>query len=339
MTVKILLDLMTVKQPDSFPMNRIDRLTAILIQLQTKSWVAAGEIADRYGISHRTVYRDIRALEEAGVPIGSETGKGYFIVDGYHLPPVMFTPNEAGAMIIAGKLVNKLTDKSVSKSYLSAIDKIKSILPEREKSAVAGMDAQIEVFHSRASLNENDDYISLIQQALRNGQCIRISYHALYNQKETSGRIVDPLGLVYYSNTWHLIGYCKMRNEMRDFRVDRIIHLEIIADKACPKKPGDLQDYFRKFWVTTNMIEVKVRFEASLAATINNLKYYFGFIDEETESSYVVMTFAVEELNYMANWLLSFNDRISVVQPQELKKLIVEKVTSLADFYLKTEIL
>ncbi|HZB12127.1 MAG TPA: HTH domain-containing protein, partial [Chryseolinea sp.] len=106
-------------------MNRIDRLTAILIQMQTKRVVKAEEIADRFEISLRTVYRDVKALMEAGVPIGSEAGKGYFIVDGYHLPPVMFTQEEGSAMLFAGKLVEKMTDKSIRKEFESALLKIK----------------------------------------------------------------------------------------------------------------------------------------------------------------------------------------------------------------------
>ena len=103
-------------------MNRIDRLTAILIHLQTKRVVKAEEIAERFEMSLRTVYRDVKALMEAGVPIGSEAGKGYFIVDGYHLPPVMFTQDEASAMLLAGKLVEKMTDKSIKEAFESALD-------------------------------------------------------------------------------------------------------------------------------------------------------------------------------------------------------------------------
>src|ERR1051326_614442 len=102
-------------------MNRIDRLTAILIHLQTKRVVKAEEISDRFEISLRTVYRDVKALMEAGVPIGSEAGKGYFIVDGYHLPPVMFNQEEASSMLVAGKLVEKLTDQSIRKAFESAL--------------------------------------------------------------------------------------------------------------------------------------------------------------------------------------------------------------------------
>src|SRR5690606_7724559 len=114
-------------------MNRIDRLTAILIQLQTKRIVKAEEISERFEISLRTVYRDVKALMEAGVPIGSEAGKGYFIVDGYHLPPVMFNQDEASAMLTAGKLVDKMTDDSIRKAYESALLKIKSVLNDTEK--------------------------------------------------------------------------------------------------------------------------------------------------------------------------------------------------------------
>src|SRR5918993_4528957 len=128
-----------------YVMNRIDRLTAILIQMQTKRVVKAEEIADRFEISLRTVYRDVKALMEAGVPIGSEAGKGYFIVDGYHLPPVMFSQHEASAMSLAGKLVEKMTDLSVRKAYESALLKIKSVLNQSEKDHLENLQSSIQV--------------------------------------------------------------------------------------------------------------------------------------------------------------------------------------------------
>src|ERR1041385_3428536 len=124
-------------------MNRIDRLTAILIHLQTKRVVKAEEISDRFEISLRTVYRDVKALMEAGVPIGSEAGKGYFIVDGYHLPPVMFNQEEASSLLLAGKLVEKMTDQSILKAIESALHKIKSVLHEKEKDHLENLQSVI----------------------------------------------------------------------------------------------------------------------------------------------------------------------------------------------------
>lgn len=88
-------------------MNRLTRITTILIQLQSKKIVTAKEIADRFEISLRTVYRDIKMLQDAGVPIGSENGIGYFIVSGYSLPPIMITEEEANALIVSEKLMLK----------------------------------------------------------------------------------------------------------------------------------------------------------------------------------------------------------------------------------------
>ncbi|HKI47047.1 MAG TPA: HTH domain-containing protein [Balneolales bacterium] len=134
-------------------MNRIDRLTAILIQLQSRRVVRARDIAERFGISLRTVYRDIRALEEAGVPLFSEAGVGYSIMEGYRLPPVMFTRDEATAFLMAGKLVEKLTDPSTITSYQSAMYKVKAVLHSTEKDLLERANDHIEVIRHRAPLN------------------------------------------------------------------------------------------------------------------------------------------------------------------------------------------
>jgi predicted DNA-binding transcriptional regulator YafY len=317
-------------------MNRIDRLTAILIQLQTKRWVTAAEIAERYEISQRTVYRDMRALGEAGVPIGAETGKGYFIVDGYHLPPVMFTREEAGAMLIAEKLVGKLTDSSVSRSFANATDKIKSILPEEAKNSLEEMNSKVEVFYSNQPPGSEypNNFLASVQKALQEGKCLEIDYHAYYNQQKTCNRVVDPLGLVFYGNVWHLIGYCETRREMRDFRVDRIMKLNIVNIPARVKKEGELKKYFQEYWMHTDLFEVKVWFHRSLLSSIVSSKYYFGYIDEYSQDEGVVMSFAVNDYGYIANWLLSFKDKIRIEHPQKLKEIVVSIVRSLADQYL-----
>src|SRR6187551_810936 len=107
-------------------MNRIDRVTAILIQLQSKKIVKAQDIAERFNISLRTVYRDINTLQEAGVPVIGEAGLGYSIMDGYRLPPVMFTKEEAAAFLTAEKFVETLTDAATAAQYKSAMYKVRA---------------------------------------------------------------------------------------------------------------------------------------------------------------------------------------------------------------------
>jgi len=317
-------------------MNRIDRLTAILIQLQTKRWITSTEIAARYEISQRTVYRDIRALEEAGVPIGSEAGKGYFLVDGYRLPPVMFTREEAGALLIAEKLVNKLTDRSVKKNFDSAIDKIKAVLPLNDKDVIDNLNSRVEVFHQLAAEDTNypNTFLTSIQRALADNKYLIIDYHAIHSQEKTCGRIIDPLGLVFYGNSWHLIGYCTLRKDMRDFRLDRIMHLEVSDEYGREKKPGELKKYFERFWQITDLYEVRIWFEKTLAHSIQASKYYFGYIDEYDEKGGVVMSFAVTEYSYIANWLLSFGSEIQIMYPADLREYMVGIVSKLKNIYV-----
>ncbi|HEY5825475.1 MAG TPA: YafY family protein, partial [Cyclobacteriaceae bacterium] len=206
-------------------MNRLDRLTAILIQLQTKRIVKAEEISSRFEISLRTVYRDVKSLMEAGVPIGSEAGKGYFIVDGYHLPPVMFTQDEASSMLVGGKLVEKMADKSVRVAFESAMHKIKSVLNESEKDHLQSLDAHIEIFpRSKYETKDREDFpdhfMTEIHRAIAKKQVLKIDYSNI--EEELTQREVEPIGVFYYSMAWHLIGWCRLRNGYRDFRSDRI---------------------------------------------------------------------------------------------------------------------
>src|SRR4029453_17145600 len=110
-------------------MNRVDRLMATIVHLQSRRVVRAEDIAERFEISLRTVYRDLAALGEAGIPIVAEAGIGYSLVKGYHLPPVMLTVEEASALSVGGKLVENLTDASLRKEMESALLKIRSVLP------------------------------------------------------------------------------------------------------------------------------------------------------------------------------------------------------------------
>jgi len=126
-------------------MNRIDRLAAILIQLQSRTLVKAQDIADKFSISLRTVYRDVKALEEGGVPVIGEAGTGYRLMEGYKLPPVMFTQEEATALLTASKLVESKTDAGISKQFNAALDKIRAILRHSEKNHIEGIDEHIAV--------------------------------------------------------------------------------------------------------------------------------------------------------------------------------------------------
>ena len=216
-------------------MNRIDRVSAILIQLQSRRIVKAIDIAERFNISLRTVYRDIKTLEEAGVPIIGEAGVGYSIVDGYRLPPVMFTQQEATAFLTAEKIVEKLTDASTIAQYKSAMYKVRSVLKTPEKVLLENIDANIEVLKSQSQLHIDDkDHIQTLLNSIARKKILTIHYFANHN-KETTVRDIEPIGIFYKESRWHLVAFCLMRNDYRDFRVDRIDQI-LVSDKTFNSK-------------------------------------------------------------------------------------------------------
>jgi predicted DNA-binding transcriptional regulator YafY len=309
-------------------MNRIDRVSAILIHLQSKKFVTADEVARRFEISKRTVYRDIRALEEAGIPIGTEAGKGYFIVAGYHLPPVMFTKEEASAMLTAEKMVEKLTDHSITKYFQSAMFKIKAVLPDKEKQFIDDLHANIEVFYSLKTDFPNN-YISDIHQALANHLTLTISYQSIYKDELTQNRTIEPVGLCFYGLGWHLIAYCQMRNEYRDFRADRINQLKVNSDTYKSREFHSVRDYFSQLRQSTELFEVILKFDKKVTPIVNTVKYYYGFIDEEEINGQLEMTFITSDLQYFARWLIMYADAVEIVSPEALQSIFKELITSI----------
>lgn len=317
-------------------MNRLDRLTAILIQLQSKKIVKAAEIADRFEISLRTVYRDVKSLMEAGVPIGSEAGTGYFIADGFHLPPVMFTEEEASAMMMAGKLVERMTDQSVQSSFVGALYKIKSVLNEAQKDHLESLQDHIEVLKPQMTIPaQSGNFLTDLQKAVASKHVLKLNYVS-NNQNELTERHVEPIGLFYYSAAWHLIAWCRLRNGFRDFRCDRIKQLKPTGEIFQPRSISTMQEYFNSLQqANVEMKSAVILFDRKEAQYVQNSRHYFGFVSEEIIDGQVRMNFLTADLNIMARWLLSYGRGVEIESPQELKEIIQLLVEELQEHYLK----
>ncbi|QSE97023.1 helix-turn-helix transcriptional regulator [Fulvivirga lutea] len=318
-------------------MNRIDRLSAILIQLQSKRVVKAAEISERFGISLRTVYRDIRALEEAGVPIGAEAGVGYFIMEGYSLPAVKFNKEEAGAILMASKLADKQTDGSIKSNLNSALYKIRAALKIEEKEYLESIENNIEVLHSPTPTNNSkfpDHFLTDLQNALSKKRIINFDYYSSYNDTFTN-RDVEPLSLCYYSRHWHLIGFCRLRNALRDFRSDRIMKLLIKDSSFDPKKHKDYKGYVESVIQGAALTEVEVSFDNQAARYISEQRYFMGYIESEKLENSEKMKFMTSDLESFARWLISFGQSAFVHSPEKLKNRVIELLEEGLKNYLK----
>ena len=229
------------------PKPRLARLVAILTQLQSKRIVTARELAERHQISMRTIYRDIRTLEQSGVPIVTEEGKGYSLVEGYTLPPVMFTEEEAHAMITAQHLIRKNKDQSLVEHYEKVVTKIKATLQYRQK-------AQTELLSDRIQIRNNpktertSNYLIQLQSALANFEVLHLDYLSLNN--EHSLRKIEPFALYSTQGNWIHLAFCRKRKDFRAFRLDRIQALRKTGEHFEPHN-FTLEQYFencRKKW-------------------------------------------------------------------------------------------
>lgn len=219
---------------------RLSRLTAIITLLQSKRIVTATELAKKYDVSVRTIYRDIRTLENSGIPIRTIEGKGYALVEGYQLPPVMFTESEANALITAEQLILNNKDQSLINEYVNATTKIKSVLRNSQKEKTDLLSDRI-VIRANREQEQTSNYLMTIQSAITNYSILDIEYFSL--EQKTTKRQVEPFALYSTQGNWLLIAYCLLRAEFRVFRIDQIKKLIVLNQNFEPHNIT-LAEYF-----------------------------------------------------------------------------------------------
>ncbi|MBU0473018.1 MAG: YafY family transcriptional regulator [Bacteroidetes bacterium] len=307
-------------------MNRFNRVTAIWIQLQSKKVIKAKDIATRFNISIRTVYRDIQTLVEAGVPIGSEAGIGYYLIDGYRLPPVMFSKEEVTAFLTAEKLVERFTDNSMDSNFKSGMMKIRAILRNSEKELLESIEENIEVIRRKPYLKNlsNTNGIQILIESISERRSLNIRYHTFYSN-EVKDRNIEPIGLFFSGNNWHTIAFCELRQDYRDFRLDRILNISK-TEKIFKKKHPSIKDYLNKISDDQNLKTIVILVDKTIAQFLNEQKYYNGFVDEQEIGDSVQMTFLTSSPNYFLRWYLMFADKAEIVSPESLKIMLKEKI-------------
>lgn len=302
-------------------MNRFDRITAILIQLQSKRVVKAQDMADRFGISLRTVYRDIRTLEEAGVPLYGEAGIGYSLVDGYRLPPVMFTREEAMAFVTAEKLMSQFTDDGLQQHFTSAMFKVKAVLRGTEKDLVESLEDNIIVMDKKRN-KRPENILDILLKATAEKKVVELVYRAFGNEQD-SERLIEPIGIFHENDNWYTIAWCHLRGEYRQFRADRIVSVQLT--EISQQERTSLKEYYETWKgetvLTLQKAVIKVNKHAALF--MQDRRHYFGFVSEMVYPDYVEMTFLTQSIeDGLARWLLSFLDYVEIVEPQLLRDRI-----------------
>jgi predicted DNA-binding transcriptional regulator YafY len=290
-------------------MNRIDRVTAI---------------------SLRTVYRDIKTLYDAGIPLTGEAGVGYSIMEGFRLPPVMFTKEEATAFLTAEKLVEKLTDASTQRDYSTAMFKIKAVLHLSEKDYLEDMEKHIAVIENQYVPRRTNDttYLQKVLQSIPEKMVLNIDYFANHDQQKTN-RDVEPVGIYYLGEHWYLVGYCRLRKDYRTFKFGNINNL-IITDRYFDQQHPSLKSFLSKVSKEKELHTVILLVDKNIIQYFGDQKFYNGFISQKDVGDKVEMTFLSASLNGFARWYMLFGDNADIISPQELKVIVSDILSSIS---------
>jgi len=218
-------------------MRRADRLFQIVLHLRRRRVATARDLAAALEVSERTIYRDVQDLSACGLPIEGAAGVGYRLRRGFDLPPLMFDREELQALRLGARMVRAWADPGLSEAAGNALRKIEAVLPP-------GLEDPGEALFAPNLRPYPVHLVGLLRRAVTERRKARFGY-----SREDGGsslRTVWPLGLSYWGAVWTLVAWCELRNDHRNFRLDRMEALEVLDETFVPEPGQTLEDFLRK---------------------------------------------------------------------------------------------
>ena len=300
-------------------MNRTDRLLAIVLELQARGRQRAEDLAATFETSKRTIYRDMLALGEAGVPLVSIPGQGYSLMEGYFLPPLSFSSEEATMLLLGSSAMAQSFDAQYRQAAQTASRKIEGVLPERLRAEVRYLQDAIRVIAAGPSEESPEgEKLRQLRRAIIERITVRFVYHARHSgsgQSKPQTREADPYGLIYINQVWNLSAYCHLRQAMRTFRLDRMETLELLPRTFI--RTVERWSMPRQMDAPDSMV-VRVLFAPEVARWVREKRSYFTVGEEETPDGLLV-TLRVRQEDEIMQWLLGWGRHVRVLEPESLR--------------------
>ena len=291
-------------------MNRVDRLFGILLQLQQRRRVRAQDLATRFEVSERTIYRDMTALSEVGVPIAALPGEGYELMEGYYLRPLVFTADEASALSLAAQMFLSQASGRVAAAGQAALAKITAVLPEATRQQTAMLLQMVQFMRPPTRFNLDDPRLVLFQQAISQQRCVFLGYHS-YTRDETTERVVEPLKLTFSGEAWYVSAFCQLRQSERAFRLDRSEAWRLLDEIFTPRTVIPEQ---------SERVVARIRFAPHAVRWVRERQHY-GFQRENAavDDTGTIMIYRVDTIQELLPWLLSWGASAEALDPPALR--------------------
>ena len=316
--------------------NKTERLFALVLLLQNRPNMTSRDLSEHFGVSRRTIFRDLRTLGESGVPLTyAETG-GYEILEGYQLPPLMFSAREAATLLVGTGFTKLQPDASLRTDADAVAMKIRGVLPEPVRDYIDRLQertvlAPFNEARDRGATGDEEGLWFELSEAVARQRKVKMTYYVASRDEETV-REVDPLGLVYYSDHWNLIAYDHLRDDIRNFRLDQIKKLRTRFDTFEPPAGFDLKEHLRERGTSPENVRMQVRFR-NRAWRWARTQVPADVEQELPQDGWTEVTFEFENVRYVAKWLLRYGTDVEVVGPDELRDEVVRQARAVTEMY------
>lgn len=314
-------------------MNRTDRLLAIVLELQGRGHCRAEDLAKTFETSQRTIYRDMQALGQVGVPVVSVPGRGYSLVEGYFLPPLTFTGDEAMMLLLGSDVMAQSFDAQYREAAHSAGRKIGGVLPVRVREEVRRLRERIVFVPPGAGMgDEQAARLQLLRRALLEHRAVRFRYYTrsrAEGAQEPLTRDVHPYALTHVRGTWYLTAHDTLRGDVRHFRLERMEDLTPLAETfASPEHFRPM----RRHIPPEETLTIRVLFAARVARWVREQPSYFTASQEDTPDGLLV-TLRPREEGEVLQWLLGWGSAARVLEPESLRRRLAAEIAAMARQY------
>ncbi|MCC0627825.1 MULTISPECIES: YafY family protein [unclassified Clostridioides] len=307
---------------------KVDRLMSIVLVLLDKERISAQELADMFEVSLRTIYRDIDAIDLAGIPIRSTSGVGggFEIMPNYKIDRKVFSTADLSAILMG---LSSLSNMIRGEELINALAKVKSFIPTDRAKEIELKVNQICIDLSKWMGNSNiQPYLEIIKVALQESNLLTFEYIAHHGNK--TARTVEPYQLILKSSHWYLYGYCHKRNDFRLFRLSRISNLQIQEETFIPRDYQKPQLEFANILKTIQTV-IKIRIHNSIMDRVLDYCSYENFSPDGDEHYIVSFPFVENEYHY--DILLSFGDKCECLEPLHIRTKMKHRIYDIASIY------
>ncbi|RKY24390.1 MAG: WYL domain-containing protein [Planctomycetota bacterium] len=309
-------------------LSRVSRVMQILTTLQSGRRYAVEDLSKLFGTSRRTIFRDLKELQQIGVPYHYDAGAGGYTVDPeFFLPPIDLNLQEAMSLLLLVHKASRQIQLPSKNSALLAALKIENNLPAKIRqycnTALRNISTKV---GSQAPMNLLDKTFTQLQKAITTKKKVNIQYHSLFENKIIDTELC-PYHLLYNRRAWYVLGLSELHKSVRTFKLNRIRELQTTEKRFLDGDNFDLDDYLGRAWSMIpqgRIYNVKLRFLPKVAENVAEVQWHSTQKVTRNEDGSAIVEFRVDGLGEIIWWILGYGDQVQVLAPKALRKKVVE---------------